>query len=157
MDACPEAKIIFLAPIPRYILSPCCADSEHVTNFSDPDYVRDISGELEKVEELLDALAQSCLSPSLVLSCRAVADDPESPLPDLTVSGNPFWQDGDPVHAAASVYAALVAAIHSGVEELGAGVPAAPKRPRLESIVVRSKNFAYSDPVSKPARPQGWS
>jgi hypothetical protein len=157
MDACPDAKIIFLAPIPQYILSPCCADPEHITNFTDPDYVRDISGELEKVEELLDALAQSCLAPSLVLSFRAVAADPESLLPDLTVIGNPIWQDGDPVHAAASLYAALVAAIHSGVEELGAGVPAAPKRPRLESIVVRSKNFAYSDPVSKPARPQGWS
>jgi hypothetical protein len=123
----------------------CCSDPDHITNFADPDYARDISGELEKVEELIDAFAQSCQSPSLVLSFRAVADDPESPLPDLTANGNPLWQAEDPVHAAADLYAMLVAAVQSGVDELGGDIPAVPKRPRLESIVVRSKNFEDCD------------
>jgi hypothetical protein len=42
--------------------------------------------------------ALNCRSPSLVLSYRAVAGNPDSALPDLTVNGQSVWQFEDPVH-----------------------------------------------------------
>jgi hypothetical protein len=41
--------------------------------------------------EMLDAWAQSWTAPAMVLGYRAVADDPEAPLADLTVSATSVW------------------------------------------------------------------
>jgi hypothetical protein len=41
---------------------------------------------MERIEDTLDAFAQSCSNPSLVLSYRAVADDPDAPLQELAVN-----------------------------------------------------------------------
>jgi hypothetical protein len=64
-----------MVPIPRYIAGPCCSNADHVTNISDRDFTGEISGDMERIEETLDAFAQSCSNPSLVLSYRVVADD----------------------------------------------------------------------------------
>jgi hypothetical protein len=74
---------------------------------------------MERIEETLDAFAQSCSNPSLVLSYRAVADDPDAPLQELAVNSHTVWQLADPVHAELALYSALVAAVISGVDELG--------------------------------------
>jgi hypothetical protein len=63
---------------------------------------------MERIEELLDAWAQSWATPAMVLGFRAVADDPEAPLGDLTVSASPIWLETDPVHAAPEFYARAV-------------------------------------------------
>jgi hypothetical protein len=158
LDAVPETKIIFLAPIPRYISALCCSDTGHVTNYSDPEYFGEISGEMERVDDLLESLAQSAPATSLVLNYRAVTDEPEGALPGLSVGGKSIWQEEDPVHADPALYNAIASAITSGIDELGGEIPAAaPKRRRLESVIVRSKNFGSCDTGSTPARPQGWS
>jgi hypothetical protein len=84
---------------------------------------------------MLDVFAQSCSNPSLVLSYKAVADDPDAPLQDLSVNGQSLWQIADPVHAEPALYSAMVTAVLSGVEELGGELPAsAPKSMRHENV-----------------------
>jgi hypothetical protein len=158
LDSCTDCKLLLLVPIPRYIAASCCDNPEHVTNRSDSDFAAEISGELERVEELLDAWAQTWSAPAMVMSYRAVADDPEAALADLTVSATPLWLETDPVHAAPELYAALAAAVESASDEMcGEVSPPNPKRARLESVIVRPASQVKPALEAKPARPQGWS
>jgi hypothetical protein len=158
LDSCTDCKLLLLVPIPRYIAASCCDNPEHVTNRSDSDFAAEISGELERVEELLDAWAQSWSAPAMVMSYRAVTDDPEATLADLTVSATLLWLEADPVHAAPELYAALAAAVESASEEMcGEVSPPNPKRARLESVIVRPASQVKPALEAKPARPQGWS
>jgi hypothetical protein len=153
-----ECKIILLVPIPRYISAPCCDNPEHISNRLEIEFAAEISGEMERVEEMLDAWAQSWAAPAMVLGFRAVADDPEAPLGDLTISAAPLWLEADPVHAAPEFYAALASAAESCWEEMcGEISPPASKRARLESFIVRPGDHGKSNSEAKPARPQGWS
>jgi hypothetical protein len=157
LDQCSECKLILLVPIPRYIAASCCDNPDHVSNRSDNDFTAEISGEMERVEELLDAWAQSWTAPAMVMGYRAVADDLEAPLADLAVSATSIWLETDPVHAAPELYAALATAIESCCDEMcGEVSPPTPKRARLESVIVRPGGHAKSASEAKPVRPQGW-
>ncbi len=35
-----EAKVVLTVPLPRYVLAACCADTSHVSNRQDPDFLR---------------------------------------------------------------------------------------------------------------------
>jgi hypothetical protein len=158
LEPCSECKIILLVPIPRYIVAPCCDNATHVSNRLDTDYTAEISGEMERVEEMLDAWAQSWTAPAMVLSYRAVADIPEAPLAELTVSATALWQDMDPVHAAPELYAVLATAVDSCCDEMCNEVsPPTAKRARLESVIVRPGSHNKVASGAKPVRPQGWS
>jgi hypothetical protein len=153
-----ECKIVLLVPIPRYIAASCCDNPDHISNRLESDFAAEISGEMERVEELLDAWAQSWAAPAMVLGFRAVADDPEAPLGDLTVTASPIWLATDPVHAAPEFYAALATAVESCCDELcGEISQPATKRARLESFIVRPGDHGKSNSEAKPVRPQGWS
>jgi hypothetical protein len=158
LESCTDCRLILLVPIPRYIAGSCCDNPDHVTNRSESDFAAEISGELERVEEMLDAWAQSWSAPSMVISYRAVADDPEAALADLTVSATPLWLEEDPVHAAPVLYAAIATAVESAGEEM-CGEVSMPhsKRPRLESVIVRPASQVKAALGAKPVRPQGWS
>ncbi len=43
-----EAKLVLTEPLSRYVLVACCADTSHVLNRQDPEFLREISGS-EKV------------------------------------------------------------------------------------------------------------
>jgi hypothetical protein len=64
VNAVGGAKLILLLPLPRYIKGSCCPDPEHVTNLNSPDFVDDISGGLEMVEEVLHSWVQSMERPA---------------------------------------------------------------------------------------------
>jgi hypothetical protein len=93
-----------LDPIPWYVLSKCCECGEHITNFSDPGYIADISEGLEMVDEMITRWLQSIPTPSMVVDYRAGTDEPDLPLPDLCTGGMSVWQLADPVHATPELY-----------------------------------------------------
>jgi hypothetical protein len=158
LEHCSECKIVLLVPIPRYVVASCCENPEHVSNRLDRDFTTEISGEMERVEEMHDAWAQSWTALAMVLGYRAVTDDPEAPLADLTVSATSVWLEADPVHAAPELYAALATAVDSCCDEMcGEVSPPTAKRARLESFIVRPGGHNKAVSEAKPVRPQGWS
>jgi hypothetical protein len=95
----PDCKIIIMMPLPRYILKSCCVNPEHVSNLKDPNYCMELQQDLDTVEDLLTAWAQSLGNESTLIHFRSVADVPEADLSELRVNGATFWQEPDPVHA----------------------------------------------------------
>jgi hypothetical protein len=158
LENCSECKVVLLVPIPPYVAASCYDNPEHVSNRLENDFTAEISGEMERMEEMLDAWAQSWTAPAMVLGYRAVADDPEAPLGDLTVSATSIWLETDPVHAAPELYATLATAVESCCDEMcGEVSPPTAKRARLESVIVRPGDHGKATSAAKPVRPQGWS
>jgi hypothetical protein len=153
-DVSPDSKIIMLAPVPRYITSRCCDNSDHFKNFADKGFQEELVDDLDKVSDLLTAWLEARDVPSLLVDYRAAAITPTAPLRELTVDGQSIWQPADPVHPVPALYAKLAEAIFSGLEELEVTSTAgAPKRARLESIVVRKATNPGTGSICK----QSWS
>ena len=53
LDAAGEARIILVAPFPRYISGKCCADPSHITNFGADGYRYEFEGLRDRVESVL--------------------------------------------------------------------------------------------------------
>jgi hypothetical protein len=146
-----------LVPIPRYVTQNCCVDQQHITNRSDPSFEPELMTDLEVVEDLITAWGQSHGGPSHIINFRTVPDEPDANLSDLKIGGASIWLESDPVHATASLYAALAQAIAATCESLANEDSLEPvaKRQRLESVVVTREKPATSN--TGVARPQSWS
>jgi hypothetical protein len=162
-DEYAENKLIVLMPIPRYVAGRCCSDPEHVSNFKDPSFESDLNSDMEMVEDLLTGWLQSFCNNGAIIHFRTSADNPEVPLNELTVNGSAMWPSDDPVHCTEATYRALTMATVAAIEELSAGngggsdeTEPAPKRSRLESVVVMRENAQSSKQAAAPA-PQSWS
>jgi hypothetical protein len=154
-DALPDSKLIVLSPMPRYVSTKCCEAADHITNFSEPTYANEISASLERVDELLTAWLQAQPNISILMDYRTGTDEPEAEPRDLMVDGMLVWGADDPVHAAAPLYWKLAEAIATALEDMGPAVSGLPKRPRLESLVVRP--VSRGSAATKPVAPQSWS
>jgi hypothetical protein len=157
LNAFPETKIVVMSPMPRYMHRKCCDSTDHITNFSENGFQTEISEELEKVDDLLTAWLQTAQVPSLLVNYRSGTDDPEADVLELSVGGTCIWQAADPVHAIPQLYQKLAEAICSSLDDLDVpAISGQAKRPRLESLVVRSvpKVFSQKKPASAP---QSWS
>jgi hypothetical protein len=51
--ACGDGAVFIITPIFRFVTSPCCTASGHMTNFQDPDYVKILLKDLNRVRLLL--------------------------------------------------------------------------------------------------------
>jgi lysophospholipase L1-like esterase len=152
-DSWPDNKIILMVPILRYLHKKCCDQQDHITNFGDPDF-QEVAAEIEKVSDLLTAWLQAGQAPGLLVDFRASTDIPDAGLVDLTIDGQSIWMQQDPVHPAPALYSRLAESIYASLDELdAANVGGAPKRPRLESIVVKKSGNTGNKIVSR----QSWS
>jgi hypothetical protein len=140
------AKVVFIIRLPRYVLSGCCKNTEHVSNRLSGELAAEFAG-AEKC--LLEAAAMGeRTGRARLINLLSFFGSGESPPQDLTtVDGTSIWA-GDGVHLTsnASRVAArkLMADLVSSGEE---GEPAI-KRARLESVVPAPA------PVKK--RPRQW-
>jgi hypothetical protein len=150
------AKVVFTIPLPRYVLSGCCKNTEHVSNRLSGELAAEFAG-AEKC--LLEAAAiGERTGLARIINLLSFFGSGESPPQDLTtVDGTSIWA-GDGVHLTsnASRVAArkLMADLASGGEE---GEPVN-KRARLESVVpspapAKKKNVAAGQPPTSPPRP----
>jgi hypothetical protein len=150
------AKVVFIIPLPRYVLSGCCKNNEHVSNRLSGELAAEFAG-TEKC--LLEAASMGeRTGKARLINLLSFFGSGESPPQDLTtVDGTSIWA-GDRVHLTsnASRVAAikLMADLASGVEE---GEPAN-KRARLKSVVpapapIKKKAAATGQPPTSPPRP----
>jgi hypothetical protein len=150
------AKVVFIIPLPRYVLSECCKDTEHVLNCLSGELAAKFAG-AEKC--LLEAAAMGeRTGKARLLNILSFFGSCESPPQDLTTVDRASIWVGDRVHLTsnASRVAArkLMADQARGGEE---GEPAA-KRTRLESVVpapapAKKKVAAKGQTPSLPPRP----
>jgi hypothetical protein len=132
----------------------CCPDPEHVKNFGERTFQEEMAEDLDKVADLLTAWLEATDTPSLLVDYRAGTEQPTLPVPDLTVDGQSIWQQMDPVHPTAALYAKLAELIFASLDELDAAAAGnAPKCARLESVVVRKVASVVNNNPSK----QSWS
>jgi hypothetical protein len=151
-----EAKVVFVIPLPRYVLTGCCADPEHVSNRLSGELAAEFAGAEKSLRDAADLGEKT--GKARLLNILSFFGSCESPPQDLTtVDGTSIWA-GDGVHLTsnASRVAArrLMADLAKGGEE---GEPAT-KRTRLESIVptaapVKKKAPAAAQPPATPPRP----
>jgi hypothetical protein len=150
------AKVVFTTPLPRYVLSGCCKNAEHVSNRLSGELAAEFAG-AEKC--LLEAAALGERTGlARIVNLLGFFGSGESLPQDLTtVDGTSIWA-GDGVHLTsnASRVAArkLMADLASGGEE---GEPLT-KRARLESVVpspapAKKKNAATGQSAASPHRP----
>jgi hypothetical protein len=127
---------VLTVPLPRYVLVACCADTSHVSNRQDPEFLREFSGSEKSLSEA--AAAGKRMAEARILNVLEFFGPLESPLQDLTtVDGASIWA-GDGVHLTSN--ATRVAAMKMMAYVIG-GETAEPanKRARLESVIrVRS-------------------
>jgi hypothetical protein len=147
-----EPRIIAIMPLPRYVTGKCCADPDHIKNMNDADYTADFEQNLEQIEDILSGWIQSINSRSEILHFRTVTDNPEAPLPELLVNGEPLWPANDPVHGSAAYYSEISATLAESVRAVildEGGQPPPPKRQRLESVVVRREGESVASPARR--------
>jgi hypothetical protein len=149
-------QVVFITPLPRYVLSGCCADTEHVSNRLSGELATEFAGAEKCLREA--AVMGENTGKARLVNLLSFFGSCESPPQDLTtVDGMSIWA-GDGVHLTsnASRVAArkLMADLAGGGEE---GEPAN-KRARLESIVpapapAKKKGAAAGQPPTSPPRP----
>ncbi len=146
-------------PLPRYVLIACCADTSHVSNHQDPEFLREFSGSEKSLSEA--AAAGKRTAEARNLNVLEFFGPLESSLQDLTtVDGASIWA-GDRVHLTSN--ATRVSAMKMMAYVIG-GETAEPanKRARLESVIpVRSTPTQAAKPVQpapapKPVPPPLW-
>jgi hypothetical protein len=151
-----NAKVVFVIPLPRYVLYGCCADTEHVSNRLSGELAAEFADAEKCLREAADMGEKTGKARSLNIlsffgSCESLPQDL------TTVDGTSIWA-GEGVHLTsnASRVAArkLMADLAAGGEE---GEPAN-KRSRLESIVpalapAKKRGAAAGQPPTSPPRP----
>jgi len=125
-----NARLIVVAPFPRYVTGGCCSDGQHVSNHGTAGFWGELQKSMESAKEavLAAGLSDTCT----ILNWSDVTGNTElfSTVPTLS----DVWGTGDPVHLSESGYRLVAAAIISAAGQGSAdGRPS--KRPRLESVV----------------------
>ncbi len=150
------AKVVFIIPLPRYILAGCCKNTDHVSNRLSGELAAEFAG-AEKC--LLEAAAMGeRTGKARLINFLSFFGSGESPPQDLTtVDGASIWA-GDGVHLTSNASRVasrkLMADLANGGEE---GEPAN-KRARLESVMpapapAKKKAAAKGQPPTSPPRP----
>jgi hypothetical protein len=127
------AKVVFITPLPRYVLSGCCKDTNHMSNRLTGELAAEFSGAEKSLLEAATIGERTGRARLLIIlsffgSCESLPQDL------TTVDGASIWA-GDRVHltsnASRVTIRKLLADLAKGGEE---GEPAV-KRTRLESVI----------------------
>jgi hypothetical protein len=148
------AKVVFTTPLPRYVLSGCCKNTEHVSNRLSGELAAEFAGAERCLLEAAAIGERTGLA--RIVNLLGFFGSGKSPPQDLTtVDGTSIWA-GDGVHLTSK--ASRVAARKLMADLAGGGEEGEPvnKRARLESVVpapAKKKNAATGQPPTSPPRP----
>jgi hypothetical protein len=129
LGAAGKAKVIFVAPFPRYISAKCCPDPSHITNFGQEDLIVENLRAAENAISVVNALGNADYSVYNVTEDIGIDKDP---LSMQTSTGEPAWNGVDGVHFAPAVYREVAAALAAKPAEES---EATGKRLRVDSVV----------------------
>jgi hypothetical protein len=126
-------KVVFLIPLPRYILAGCCGQKDHAPNRADPDFEDSIRAGLVEVRGFFkDFLFSNNLRSFKLLN-------PGLCVPSGDPDGDPLWSEEDPVHPLYNGYERIINTIIREADSLRVGgkrpgddIAPAAKKPRVE-------------------------
>jgi hypothetical protein len=146
------ASFILVAPTPRYINKKCCNSPDHIDNFGDKDYEKDIMEGIDQHIQTMNSWATELGIDYYILDPVSSGDSFVETLRGRTSTcGETLWCSGDPVHLTQSGYRDIAEAIR-GLKDLidgkdeeadegGEGSVSSEnstsKRARLDSVVTR--------------------
>jgi succinate dehydrogenase flavin-adding protein (antitoxin of CptAB toxin-antitoxin module) len=139
----PSTKKIFLAPLTRYWLKPCCRKEDHLTNYGSPQYLPELGVKVHSLREFLrDSLYVRRASnfrvicPNRMLGIRSGLSDEDA------IEASKLWGSAA-VHPSADGYACIAAKLDEELSSDGKftnapkPIDAAVKRPRLDLSLSR--------------------
>ena len=107
LEAAGNAKKVLVAPIPRYLLKPCCQDERHIPNMKEADY-------RSKMEDGLFESRKYLKDFTFRLGIRNISV--LGPLKDLKKLGDSVW--ADPVHMSKAGYTCLADQVGITLDEM---------------------------------------
>ncbi len=159
VEAAEGASFILVAPTPRYITRKCCDNPDHIDNFSDKNYEKEIMEGIDQHIQSINSWATDLGIDYYILDPVSSGDSFVDTLRGRTSTcGETLWSTDDPVHLSQSGYRDIAEAIR-GLKELidgkdegeddgpdGSVTPesSSTKRERFDKVVTR--------PVDPPAR-----
>ena len=150
------AKVVLIIPLPRYVLTGCCANTDHVTNRLTGELAAEFAG-AEKCLLEAAAIGERTGGARMINLLSYFGSGESSPQDMTTVDGASVWA-GDGVHLTSNASRVasrkLMADLANGGEEGGP----VNKRARLESVVptpapAKKKPAAKGQPPTSPPRP----
>ena len=113
-------KTVLISPIPRYILTKCCSDPTHLTNWEKESLPNEIhrAGDMADLATSASSAMSHCTRLNILeLFCGADSDLSEA----KTAGGLPIWQASDPVHLSPAAYSELATTVqemlHPGADK----------------------------------------
>ena len=133
IGAAGSAMVVLVTPIPRYLMSKCCRDTEHITNWGTEEF----RAELARATDAVETAAAAAGSPEAnyrIFNPMEIwnGTDPNTH-EAVTSNGSPVWLDYDPVHLTAGAYLDIARSLIGMEDDSELMRPS--KRPRLESLV----------------------
>jgi hypothetical protein len=153
------ASFILVAPTPRYITKKCCNNPDHIDNFGDNNYEKEIMEGIDQHIQSINSWATDLGIDHYILDPVSSGDSFVDTLRGRTSTcGETLWCSDDPVHLTQSGYRDIAEAIRGlkdlidGKDECADDGPegsvssesSTSKRARLDSVVTR--------PVEPPSR-----
>jgi hypothetical protein len=155
IEACGARRILVLAPVPRYVSGPCCANTAHCTHLNEPEAGIRICCALHRLTVQLRVQLRDYPNCVVVSTSDILVGRSNSAPSDVLAASITNW---GPVHGTPAAYAKLA----KGVSELiGNMMP--PKRPREETeassaaTAQRSRSLSFREclrnapPAGSPA------
>jgi len=101
-SVCTENPVFVLSPMPRYVVSPCCKEKTHITNYDEADYLTVIMKELARFNNTVrTTLVNARLVDTMELLCAGKITMEKTE--QIILSGWPK----DPVHPNNHIYAKI--------------------------------------------------
>ena len=104
------ANVILVGPLPRYAVDRCCADTSHITNFGDSDYLAQMAEKLKNLAKNIKNLTfmRRLKGVRIVtpISMMGLASNPPKTGEELKVIWGP-----DPVHPSLTAYKTMADSI----------------------------------------------
>jgi hypothetical protein len=71
-----DFDLFIISPVTRYVASPCCRNTEHVTSFGEPEFLANIISDLTKLKfQLRKKLQPAVIIDGVELACEAAAGE----------------------------------------------------------------------------------
>ena len=150
------AKVVFVIPLPRYVLTACCKDDTHVSNRLSGELAAEFSGAEKSLSEA--AATGERTGTARLINILSFFGSCESLPQDLTtVDGASIWA-GDGIHLTSNASRVAARKLMSDLAHGGQEEEPAAKRTRLESVVpapapAKKKEAVKSNPTPPPPRP----
>ena len=142
------AKVVFVLPIPRYLTSPCCSDSDHLINRGEADYTSTLMAVSQSVKAVLEAEISKKGWPAVIFDPMSSFEVDVDPAKTTSSSSMSIWLPRDGVHLTATAYLDVYNCLQQQLTNFSATTG---NRERLPSIIPCAGLARTPDSIPTPA------